>query len=193
MITWQTITVAQYQRLYSIFKADYDALEKEVQIIALLSNKTETEVEALPLDAYKALRAKIAWAFEKMPEGKPIKRFGKYKVIRDVRDLDTGRYISINTFLQGDLVENLHHLMACIIKPRWGKYDGNKHAEYAAACQDAPFLAMYQTAVFFCKVFADSMKGLQPYLAAEAQKKGANQQQLADLKSTLDGLQTLSG
>lgn len=198
MITWQNITTGQYQDLYTLIGSELDPLEKEVQCIAMLANMTILQVEALPLDKYKALRRSTMWAFEQPPQGKLITRFGKYKLIRDVRDLDTGRYISIQTFLQMDLIANLHNLTACIIKPRWGKYDGAKHQQYADDCRNAPFLAVYQTMVFFCNLSNDSMKALEPFLADELKgSKHLTKDQIADslliLKNTLAGLPTLKG
>ena len=198
MITWQNITVGQYQDLYKLIQSDLDPLDKEVQCIAMLANMTIEQVEALTLDKYKALRQSTTWAFDTPPSGKEVKKFLKYRTIRKVQELDTGRYISIQSFLQMDLIDNLHNLMACIIVPRFGKYDGNKHEQYAAACKAAPFLAMYQTMVFFCKLFSDSMKALEPYLASQlqqAQPMMTSQEmnkQLMLLQSTLDGLPMLS-
>lgn len=197
MINWQNITVGQYQDLYTLIRSELDPLDKEVQCIAMLANMTINEVEALPLDKYKDLRTATTWAFNQPPEGKLIKRFGKYNLIRKVEDLDTGRYISIQTFLQMDLIENLHNLTACIVKPRWGKYDGNKHQHYADDCRNAPFLAVYQTMLFFCNVFSDSMKALEPYLESQLKEsKHLTKEQIADslqtLKSSLDGLPMLN-
>ena len=197
MITWQNITVGQYQQLYAIMKSEADDFDKELQIVALLSGMTQAEVEALPLDKYKAMKAATLWAFEDIPEGKPIKRFGKYKLIRKVQDLDAGRYISLQGFLQMDMVENLHNLMACIVKPRWRKYNGDNHEQYAEDCRNAPFLALYQTMVFFCKVFNNSMQDLQPFLASQIQTapnltKDQKAEQLANLKNTLAGLPMLN-
>jgi hypothetical protein len=193
MITWQNITVGQYQDLYSLIKADIDPLDKEVQCIAMLSNRTIEQVESLPLDKYKALRLATTWVLNEPPKGKPIKSFGKYRFIRKVQDLDTGRYISLQSFLQMDLIDNLHNLTACIVKPKWGKYDGAKHEQYANDCRNAPFLALYQTMLFFCNLFNDTMKALEPYLIEQLKQNPQMKRRLLDhslqvLSDTLAGL-----
>ena len=195
MITWQNITVGQYQDIYTLLQSDIDPLDKELQAIALLTNSTVADIEALTLDRYKALRTATAWIFSSLPTGKPIKRWGKYKLIRRVQDLDTGRYISMQSFLQMDMIANLHNLTACIIVPRWGKYNADNHEQYANDCKQMPFIAVYQTMVFFCKVFADTMKALHPYLETEISKAiptNSHSSQV-NLSEILDGLQTLAG
>lgn len=184
-MNWQTITVGQYQQVFRILQdSAFDDFEKEVQVSALLSGHTEREVEALTLEEYKLLKQRIGFAFEAIPAmHQRMKKWQEYTFIYDIRKLTTGRYISIQHFISGAdkkpeiLVNNLHHLAACLVEPADG-YKAELHEQYAADMQECPFLHLYHSMVFFCNLYNLSIKTLLPYLEEEAKKKGATQEQI---------------
>lgn len=185
-MNWQTITVGQYQQVFRIMQdTAFDEFEKEVQIAALLSGHTEREVEALTLEEYKLLKQRVGFAFESIPAmPQRMKKWKQYAFIYDIRKLTAGRYISIQHFINGAdkkpeiLVNNLHHLAACLVDPEGG-YRAEDHEQYAADMLECPFVALYHSMVFFCNLYNLSIRTLLPYLEAEAKAKGATKEQIA--------------
>lgn len=179
-MNWQTITIAQYQQVYATLKSfHYDDFEKEIQITALLSGKTEAQVEALTMPEYKKLKQQVSFVFQDIPkEGRRIHGWKRYRIIYDLRRLGSGRYVTVQNILRGDLVENLHQLLAVVVEKRnhvgQYRYDARKHQEYANDLQQAPFLACYHAAVFFCNLWNLSIHNLAPYLEKEAKAKGVS-------------------
>lgn len=162
-MNWNKITVRQYQQIYPILLEDkWSRLDKLTKIIAIITDKTEEEVDSLSLDKLK----QYDYIFN-MPEvGKPltyIKVNGRYyRLCWDIQKLPAARYIEGKTFSQEGIIPNLHSIMAsCVIpckKVLWWyvdqKYDASKHSEYANDMKDVPFVFAYNACVFFCKVFA---------------------------------------
>lgn len=192
MMNWQTITIEQYQAVFTILKDEaFDDFEKEIQICALLSGKLEHEVEAMDLDEYKALKQQLDFVWSKIPEtGRRIKHWGNYQFIHDVRNIGPGRYITLQHLLKkGRLIEDLHELSACLInhKPTWisgWQYKATEHKRYAEELKQAPFMAVYHTVVFFCNVYNLTNAALAPWLAEEM-KKGKIPQEMIDTAATL--------
>jgi len=52
------------------------------------------------------------------------------------------------------------------------KYDASKHEEYSQDILEASFEQVYGSIVFFCQVFADSIKSLADYFKEELMDKG---------------------
>ncbi len=49
MVTFENMTLGQYQALYSIQKTDLDELDKVTESVAILTGKTNREVEDMPV------------------------------------------------------------------------------------------------------------------------------------------------
>jgi hypothetical protein len=157
MKNWFTLTVEEYQTLMGYVNSDLQDLDKEIQVCALLAGKTPTDIEAMQWDEFIELKKKVSFVYSTPPNTKPVKRCRGYSFIYDIRKINTGRYISIQYFLQQDFVSNLHNLAACIIKPRWGKYDPTNHEKYASDVKQMPFIHVYSSLLFFCEIFTSTV------------------------------------
>ncbi len=49
MVTFDTMTVGEFQALYAVQKSDMDPLDKITESIAILASKTHREVEDMPV------------------------------------------------------------------------------------------------------------------------------------------------
>jgi hypothetical protein len=187
MKNWQTLTVEDYQLLMQVQSSDLDDFEKEIQICSMLADCTPSDIEAMPYGDYIDLKREISFIYEKPPEAKPKMYWRGYRFIYDVRNINTGRYISIQTFLQGGLIDNLHNLAACIVNPRFSKYDASKHEEYANDLKDAPLVYILSSMLFFCQLFEKSVTAIIDKVTPETMTS-EEMQAVILLKKNLDGL-----
>jgi len=189
MKNWQTLTVEDYQLLMQVQSSDLDDFEKEIQICSMLANCTPSDIEAMDFGDYVELKKQISFVYEKPPEAKPKMFWRGYKFIYDVRKINTGRYISIQTFLQGGLVGNLHNLAACIVNPRFGRYDATRHEEYANDMKSAPLVYIMSSMLFFCQLLEQSVSAIIDNVTPETMTEELTQTVIL-LRKNLDGLFT---
>jgi hypothetical protein len=197
--SWKTLTVEQYQHIYSVMTSDADDVTKQIRILSSLLNIPEHEVEAMPIDEFRNKCAKIAYLFTMKIPGKAkryIKANGKlYKPQYKLNKFRFGQYVEVLSF-SGSYIDDLHKLMASIcdpVKRKWygavvpvkknlfddkaeigtevGKNDSNKHEEIANDLLQARFIDVYHTAVFFYRVLRGSIKIMKDSLVEEMSQK----------------------
>jgi hypothetical protein len=191
-MNWNTITVEQYQLIMQVIGSDMDELDKEINVCAMLSGKTPTDIDAMSLEDYTNLKRRVSFVYGKPPEGKPRTAWKGYRFIYDIGKINAGRFVSVNTFMAGGIVENLHNLAACIIKPVFGKYKAEHHEKYAEAMKQAPLVSILSSCVFFCKLFEKSVLALVEQAENQTEMTSENRTKLIHLKKGLDGLFTQS-
>jgi hypothetical protein len=190
-MNWNTITVEQYQTVMQVIASDMDDLDKEINVCALLSGKTPSDIEAMDLSDYIALKKRLSFVYGKPPEGKAKTAWKGYRFIYDIGKINTGRFISVQTFMAGGLIENLHNLAACIVTPIFSKYRAERHEIYANDMKQAPLVAIISSCVFFCTLYEKSVLALVDQVSG-MEMTAENRQTLTNLKSSLDGLFTRS-
>ena len=188
-MNWNTITVEQYQTIMQVIASDMDELDKEINVCALITGKTPTDIEAMSLEDYTDLKRRVSFVYGKPPEGKAKTAWEGYRFIYDIGKINTGRFISVNTFMAGGIVENLHNLAACIVKPVFGKYKAEHHEKYAADMKQAPLVAILSSCVFFCQLFEKSVLALVDQINLNPEMK-IPPEILTNLKNSLVGLFT---
>lgn len=197
MKSLSNLTVDEYQLLYSIHKSDGDDVDKSIQLVSILTGKTRAEVEDMPLDEFRNKSREISVIFSGPAEtAKPkqkIKIYGKtYRVCLNPRKITAGQYIDLQHFLKGNMIENLHKIMACLVVPYkfWGtgKYDGANHELIAEGILDCKFSDIHGTCVFFLMLWSASIKAIAPFLSVKIREKmGTNLLSPADLQNVMDG------
>jgi hypothetical protein len=194
MKTWQTITVSEWMQAIEIKASDKDDLEKDIAFCALISGKTEEEIEALDWRDFTELKRKADEVYTKVPDSTPLFRWGKYRFVYDPLKINAGQYVSIQYFLNDGIEKNLHNLAACIVKPLgfFKKYDAKKHQQYANDLKNAPLAAIRGSMVFFCNLFLHLMRAIADEVAKDP--KMVNKMELLTLlKRNLDGLSISNG
>lgn len=207
-MTWKDVTLWQYQQIENLLsKKEGDTeLDLAVKTLAILTNKTETQIDSLSLADLKEQLKGIDFVTTTKPEPKPkdfIKVGNKrYRCIYDIKNMPYARYIETKYF-GSDITNNLHKIAASMVMPMkltwrgWkvAKYDASKHNEYAQDLLSAPFESVYGSVVFFCQVFADSIMNLRDYFKAEMIKSGMNpieaEMTVADLCDNMAGFTKL--
>ncbi len=205
------LTVGQYQQLYAIAKSDMEPEEKSIQSVAIITGKTTDEVEDMPFIEFKALDRKCADSINALRlNTKPIsflKCNGKrYQVNYKIGTLRAGQNTELQAWLRApDWIDNMDKILASAVVPvkkyLWvylpGRNNSHDHAKVCEDMQDVDFSEAYGCVVFFCSLFAASIKGIQPYLEKQIMKAGKTRDQsqtiLMDLMKTLDGFTTPKG
>ena len=207
-MTWNDLTVGQYQQLYKVLKqTDKTNLDVLTEVISICEGYPIDEIDSWE---FKKLmdKEKDYQFLEKLDFDKTAKKYintnGKrYKFVHKITEIPAARYIESKHFLKGDFIDDIHYLMASCVKPMrktwrgWveDKYDAKLHSEYAADMQKAKFVEVHNCVVFFYLLFVELIKGLEPYLTKELMKvttadKVAEVQ--TALRKTMDGFTALS-
>jgi hypothetical protein len=205
-MNWTTITVQQFQQIDLVRKeAKSDDLVADIntRLLAIILNRTEDDIDSLPLVEYRELCKQLEFLETDIPETDPVKYLNiggnRYRMIYDVQQMPFARYIESKAFA-GDFVANLHKIAASMVIPqkrnyfrRWkdAGYNAAHHINYANDLQKAPFIAIYNSAVFFYHVYRNWIEVSKDYLIVQIQKAGKSlaeaERQVEDLCSSLDG------
>jgi len=167
MLNWRTLTVRQYQHISAILQGPEDEVDKLVSLVALLHNKTLSQVDNMPTKKFSKLAAKVYPFMLSIPKVEPrasLKVKGRRFIpIFDIGRMRFGQYCEAMTFLKSDEIgsvpiERLHLLGASILQPfDWfrlrpnpsGEDWGREHERRANMLLDAPFLKLYVYVVSF--------------------------------------------
>lgn len=183
-MTWKDITVFQWQQLTDLrTKLDQlDEVDLTVKAAAIVTNKTEKQIQDMTLLESKQLSSKLTFLNTEIP----IKRVdyieangNRYKVNYDVRRMDAARYIEAKHFAS-DFAGNIHRIAACMVTPMkrtmFGfeplPFDATRHEDYANDLLTANIADVMGSTVFFYHVFKTWTKVFQDYLKQQMMKMG---------------------
>ena len=183
---WNNLTLWQYQQLMPILtnpEKDWTELDKEVKQLAVISGLTEYQIDSLSIETLKEMRQDLAFLDEPI-EGKPVDFIvvngRRYRMNYDIKNMPAARYIESKVFSK-DTLGNLHKIAASMVIPqkktwfgKWidDKYDASKHEDYAADMQEANFIHVYYSLVFFYQVYRNWIEVSRDYMKAEMMKAG---------------------
>lgn len=203
---WNELTLWQYQQLMPILTTpnkDWTELDKEVKLLCVITGLTEYQIDSLSIEDLKELRKELAFLDEPI-EGKPVDYIttnGKrYRINYDIKNMPAARYIESKVFSKETLA-NLHKIAASMVIPqkknwfgKWvdDKYDASKHEQYAADMQEANFIHVYHSLVFFYQVYKNWIEVSRDYMRAEMTTAGMTTEQadsvLLLLCESMDGI-----
>lgn len=204
------LTVGQYQQLYIIATSDDDETEKAIQSVSVITNKTPSEVEDMPLNEFNALNRKVVSEINAQRlNTKPVSflKAGKklYQVNYKIGTLRAGQNTELQHWLkEKDWIKNMDKILASIVVPvkryLWVKLPtrnrSEDHQQVAEDMQTVNFSEAFGCVVFFCKLFAGSIQATLPYLEEAMLKSGKTKDQVqtfqTDLMKTLAGFTTQS-
>ncbi len=183
-MTWQDISVFQYQQLYSIIQNNDKITEEEIAIkaMAVVYNKTENQIRNLSINEVTKMTNDLKFLNQEFkPEKKDFVFCGKkrYRFNYDVRQMASARYIESKYFIR-DFEVNIHKVAASMVIPqRWSlfgwkdlKYDSKKHSEYAEDLLNAPICEVLGSVVFFYQLFNNWIKNTPDYLIKQMMEMG---------------------
>lgn len=198
------ITIFKFQQLYAISQMEMDELDKSILLVQTLLDKSQFEVETMKVKKFNKICEQINKSFEifneKLQEDKPkqiVKVNGKWYFLNyeiTKKPMNAGRYVEVASF-SNDIVGNLHKILASMANPmewswkglRLKKYDATEHEQIANDMLNLDFSVAYHAAVFFCKVFNESIKALVNSLELPKEKKEEANQILQNLTEAMGG------
>jgi hypothetical protein len=195
---WNKLTLWQYQQIMPIItnpNKDWTELDKDYKLLTIVTGLTEYQLDSLGIQDVNELRKELNFLNEEI-EGQPvdyIKANGKqYRINYNIKNMPFARYIESKVFSK-DTVTNLHKIAASMVIPqkknwfgKWvdDKYDASKHEEYSKDMQEANFIHVYHSLVFFYQVYRNWIEVSRDYMTVEMVKTGITKEQ-ADLVVSL--------
>lgn len=183
-MTWKDITVFQWQQLTDLrTKTDeLDEVDLTVKAAAIVTNKTEKQIQEMTLLESKKLYAQLSFLNSEIKINRVdyIEANGtRYKVNYDIRRMPSARYIEAKHFAS-DFGGNVHRIAACMVTPMkrtmFGfeplPFDATRHEDYANDLLAAPIQDVMGSVVFFYHVFKTWTKVFQDYLKQQMMKMG---------------------
>ena len=183
---WNNLTLWQYQQLMPIItnpNKDWTELDKEVKLLSVITGLTEYQIDSLTIEDLKELRKNLAFLDEPI-EGKPVDFIvingRRYRMNYDIKNMPAARYIESKVFSK-DTLANLHKIAASMVIPqkktwfgKWvdDKYDASKHEQYAQDMQEANFIHIYHSLVFFYQVYRNWIEVSRDYMIQEMKTTG---------------------
>lgn len=144
--TFADLTLGAMLRLSAI-PDDMDALDRQVAILAILSNQTEDEILALPLAEYSRRVAASRFLDRDLPQRLPQRSYkcGPFTLVpvKDFKKITTAQFVDFKTFTDqagGDerkLSALTVELLSCMLTPEGRDYcDGYDPIDVQAAIRD---------------------------------------------------------
>lgn len=126
---WSNISGEKYYEITDVLNSSRSDLEKEVSLIAIITDLSEEEVYDLPLSDYSAYASKLVF-LNKFTYPQWKKKDIKLpsfdcKVIDDISTLNVTQYIDFQSFVSSPLRDSYDKLLSIIIIPKGHKYNDN--------------------------------------------------------------------
>jgi hypothetical protein len=188
---WNNLTLWQYQQIMPIItnpEKDWTELDKEVKLLCIVTGLTEYQIDSLAIEDLKELRKELAFLDEPI-EGKPVDFIvingRRYRMNYDIKNMPAARYIESKVFSK-DTLANLHKIAASMVIPqkktwfgKWvdDKYDASKHEQYSQDMQEANFIHIYHSLVFFYQVYRNWIEVSRDYMIQEMKTTGMTTEQ----------------
>jgi hypothetical protein len=200
----ENLTIGQFIKCKTISEFETDVLDKSIKMLAIVTNKTFDEIEAMPVDELTNALKQFN-EIEKLTESTKVRMKFKVKGKRFVciwqtQKLGANQYIDATSFCKNekDIVNNIHNILAsiCVERTWYGKklkYNPEKHKEIADLFYNhLKITQAYPILLFFCRYFKELHDNIQIYLEEEVQKAvkvaKSNPQVVEHLKKSGAGL-----
>ena len=123
--SWKELTLKQYQEIERYYADKTDEQVDVREIMHILFNKTQDEIDALPIDVFERLLQELKWLSDKPQFDEPR----AYVYINDVRytvnvvdKLKAGEYIAVDTAIKADR-HNYAAILAILCRKQGEIYD----------------------------------------------------------------------
>ena len=197
---FEKITISQFIKCKTIAELETDPLNRNIKLLAELTNKTFDEVESMPIDKLK-LALKSFSEIENLNPNARVKMDFKvngrrFKCIWQTQKLTAAQYIDTTSFCKDEasIINNIHNILAaiCVEKTWYGKvkkYDGVNHKEVADLFLNHMKIEVaYPIMLFFCRYYKELADNILIYLEQEAEKALAKVKPILDKHSKLNGV-----
>ena len=158
MVTsYKEMTLQMYEHLSKIAESDTDDIEKQIQMVSVLTGKTTKEVEDLPISVYHDLAKKTVFLMRE-PEIEQIKsntvkiNERVYVITNDVTKITTAQYIDFQEYMKQG--KNLANVLSTLLVPKGEKYGDADFLEVKKDIERLPICTALGLYAFFLQRFA---------------------------------------
>lgn len=165
--------IQQIQEIHAL--GQLDSVDKKIEALAIAYDLTIDEVESMPMDDIIKKLASVKMVGDgSKPKFKFKHNNKRYELIVNPLELKAHQWIELQEIYQGDIIENLHRIMALLSveKSCWHKKRDIAKQEFDKRSEE--FLSLdfdiaYNYAIFFLEVYPELLKTTLSYLKAEMQ------------------------
>lgn len=128
--SWDEVTLKQYQEIERYYENKEENFDVR-KVLHILCNKTEDEINMLPIDFLEKIMVSLSFLQEPIKEEKSrnwIEINGERYTVHTENQLKTGEYIAADTLLKGDK-HNYSGLLAILCRKEGELYDSKFEAE----------------------------------------------------------------
>lgn len=188
---YRDLSLRKYEQIIQANKIESD-IDRQVAVIAILTDLSEREVLNLPISEYTELATKTTFLTKEMARiPRPAHRYkvGNFTLIptTDLRKVTTAQYIDFQNYAPG-ADEKLVEILSCFLIPEGYKYnDGYDVIEVQDAIRDLSVQDAVSLSAFFLHKYAALIRGTRISLE-KMLKRERNPETRAKIREKLDGL-----
>ena len=158
MVTsYKEMTLQMYEHLSKIAESDTDDIEKQIQMVSVLTGKSVKEVEDLPISEYHSLAKKTVFlmrepAVEQIKSNTVKTNERVYVITNDVTKITTAQYIDFQEYMKQG--KNLANVLSTLLVPKGEKYGEADFLEVKKDIERLPICTALGLNAFFLQRFA---------------------------------------
>lgn len=151
------MTLQMYEHLSKIAESDTDDIEKQIQMVSVLTGKSVKEVEDLPISVYHDLAKKTVFlmrepAVEQIKSNTVKINERVYVITNDVTKITTAQYIDFQEYMKQG--KNLTNVLSTLLVPKGEKYGEADFLEVKKDIERLPICTALGLYAFFLQRFA---------------------------------------
>lgn len=177
---YKNLTIKQFLNCKRISDTVQDPIDRNVRLLAEITDRTVDEIESLPLGELKEQLKQLA-SIETIDTNQKLKlkfktKGKRFEVIWKAQELTAAQYIDVTHFAKDStkVIYNIHNMLAAIsVERTWygkrKKYDGAKHKEISELFYNHMTIKQaYPIMLFFCRFYEELANNILTYLSEEA-------------------------
>jgi len=193
---YAALTVGRFMQIDAVLRSDAEELDKQVEIIAILADKTTDEVLLLPLEDYARMAAQTAFLREPCKPTEIVDgwRYEDLVPVTDFRKINTAQYVDFQSFAK-DFPARLPELLSVFMVPEGKAYnDGYDVGVVQEKVKGLPLADALGLAAFFFGQFVRLTEDSLTSWATEAmktkdpKKRGALRKKMREVQSLLQSV-----
>lgn len=199
MITnYEALNLGRYMEIDKILRTPAEEIDKQVQIVAVLSGKTTDEVLLLPLADYTAMAVQTAFLGRMCDpaevDGRPIEVNGLRLVpVSDFAKINTAQYVDFQTFAK-EFPSTIPQLLSCFLVPEGKAYnEGYDIATVHEAVRTLTLPVALGLVAFFFDKFKQLIRSSVTSLEKKARKDPAKKAKIREIRKQAEVLLRSTG
>ena len=159
-MTWNNLTVKQYQDIFEVLQYTEDKFEQICSIVAIANGLTYEDVNQMHPLLFSALCKDAEFMFDKV-SGKPRRYIGVYKINYNIPKWKWRQFVEIQYWLHNGFEYNIHNILASASNLPLLKNTSNNHPAMAERFKGYNCRDCYSSAAEVVKKLTEFNAGFQ--------------------------------